>query len=54
MINYRIFSGYYDLTPNGTPILKALFDVKAPDPESAIRQAKTKGAVAPIVQPLLN
>lgn len=54
MTLYDVFDTQFDVTFNGTPHLKWMFTVKAFDSEGAIRQAKTKGIVAPIVQPATN
>jgi hypothetical protein len=54
MILYDVFDTQFDVTPNGTPIFKWMFTVKAFDPKGAIKQAKTKGVVAPIVQLATN
>jgi hypothetical protein len=53
MIEFDVFDTQFDVTMNGTPVFHWLFRVKAFDPDGAIKQAKTKGVSAPIVQPVL-
>lgn len=54
MILYDVFDTQFDVTFNGTPQLKWMFTVKAFGPEGAMKQARTKGVVAPIIQPATN
>jgi len=53
MIDFDVFDTEFDVTSSGKPVFNWLFNVKAYDPEHAIKQAKTKGVAAPIVQPVV-